>query len=172
MARPFCGEVAHARHAMAVREAPCDCGLDEIGGEEGKRDRHVDLPCAAALAHCDTLGFDSRVGHDLVEPAATLRNRCNQQRAVFRADGSDILGAPSFRYENFPAASRRCLSPWDFEHVMAVLLSLRIRGFGSCEFDEDLIWVDLRPDDMFVNENCVCNLGGDRLPPFRTEVCA
>src|SRR5215203_154020 len=71
-----------------------------------------------------------------------------------------MLGSPGFWYESFTAASRRCLSLRDFEHVMAVLLSLRIRGFGSCEFDEDLIWVDLRPDDMFVNENCVCDLGG------------
>jgi len=43
---------------------------------------------------------------------------------------------------------------------MAVLLSLRIRSFGNCEFDPDLVWLDLCPDDMSVNENCVCNLGG------------
>jgi len=73
---------------------------------------------------------------------------------------SDIVGSPGFRDENFTAAGRRCLLPRDFEHVMAVLLSLRIRSSGNCEFDEDLIWVDLRPDDMFVNENCVCDLGG------------
>jgi len=65
LARPLRGQVAHPRHAMAVREAPFDCGLDEVGREEGERDRHVDLPCAAALALRDTLGFDSRVGHDL-----------------------------------------------------------------------------------------------------------
>src|SRR5215207_9104850 len=93
LARPLCGQVTHPRHAMAVREAPFDCGLDEVGREEGKRDRHVDLPCAAALAHCDTLGFDSRVGHDLIEPAATLRNRCNQQRAVLGADRAGILNS-------------------------------------------------------------------------------
>jgi hypothetical protein len=40
------------------------------------------------------------------------------------------------------------------------LPSLRIRSFGNCEFDEDLVWVDLRPDNMFVNEGCVCDLGG------------
>ena len=43
---------------------------------------------------------------------------------------------------------------------MVVLLSLRIRSFGIFEFDEDLIWSDLRPGDMFVNENCVCDFGG------------
>ena len=35
---------------MAMRKTPFDCGLDEVGGEEGKRDRHVDLTCTAAVA--------------------------------------------------------------------------------------------------------------------------
>ena len=85
LTRPFRGQIAHPRHAMAVRKAPFDCSLDDVGCEECERDRHVDLPCAAALAHRDTFGFDSRVGHDLVEPTATLRNRCNQQRAVLES---------------------------------------------------------------------------------------
>ena len=56
LARPFGGQVGEASNAHAVRESPFDGGLDEIGCEEGERDRHVDLADAAALALGDAFG--------------------------------------------------------------------------------------------------------------------
>ena len=58
-------------------------------------------PSRAAMLSALAFG----IGHEFVEPAASPRNRCDQQRAVLGADGADILGSPGFRHENLAAAS-------------------------------------------------------------------
>jgi hypothetical protein len=49
LAGPFGRQVGEADYSHAMREPSFDCGLDEVGREEGKRDRHVDLADAAAV---------------------------------------------------------------------------------------------------------------------------
>jgi hypothetical protein len=54
LAGPFNRHVTEARHAYSVREPAINGRLDEVGRQEGKRDRHVDLAIAAAFALSDT----------------------------------------------------------------------------------------------------------------------
>ena len=67
-------EVAESGHAHSVRQTPIDSRLDEVRCEEGKRDRHVNLPRGAVL----TLGNAHRVrrgiSDEFVEPAAASCN--------------------------------------------------------------------------------------------------
>ena len=50
LTRPFGRQIGKAGHAHAVGKPAVDRGLDEIRGEEGERDCHIDLPNAAFLA--------------------------------------------------------------------------------------------------------------------------
>src|SRR5438874_10900733 len=53
---PFSRRIAEPFDADAARQAAFHGRLDEIGGEEGERDGHIDLPNAALLARaklCD-----------------------------------------------------------------------------------------------------------------------
>jgi hypothetical protein len=106
LAKPFGRQVAEARHPHPVWKSPIDCGPDEIGCEEGEGDCHVDLPHAAALTSGDAFGCRPGSGHEFAEPAASTRNRRNQQRAVLGANRAGIIGSSVLRYEDFTAASR------------------------------------------------------------------
>jgi hypothetical protein len=61
-----------------MRQPPRDGRVHEIGRQEGKRDRHVDLANAAPLALGDAFRMCGRVGKKFVKPAAPSRNRCDQ----------------------------------------------------------------------------------------------
>jgi hypothetical protein len=50
---PFGWQVGEASNAHAVRESTIDGSFDEIGCEEGKRDRHVYFADAAILTPRD-----------------------------------------------------------------------------------------------------------------------
>ena len=101
---PFRGQVAESGHAHSVGETPIDGRLDEVGREERERDRHVDLPHAAALTFGDAFGIRSGIGHEFVEPAAPPCNRCDQERAVLGTDGAGFLRRSGFGQENFTAS--------------------------------------------------------------------
>ena len=64
-----------------MRQLTGGCRSDPLGGKEGKRDCHVDLADAAALAPGDALGIDVGVGKKFGEPEAAASDRRNQQRA-------------------------------------------------------------------------------------------
>ena len=49
LARPFSRQIGEARNPHAARKSARDSCFDEIGREEGKRDRHIHLADAAAL---------------------------------------------------------------------------------------------------------------------------
>jgi hypothetical protein len=68
-----------------MRQPPRDGCFHQIGRQEAKRDRHVDLPNAALLALCDAFRVWVRVGKKFIEPAAASCNRCDQERAGLRA---------------------------------------------------------------------------------------
>ena len=79
--RPLGGHVGEAGHSHTMRQPSRDGRVHEIGRQEGKRDRHVDLPNAAPLALGDAFRICVRVGKKFVEPAAASRNRRHQERA-------------------------------------------------------------------------------------------
>jgi len=87
-----------------VGESPIDRCLDEVGREEGERDRHVDLPYTAALTSSDAFGIRSGVGNEFVEPTAPPCNRCDQDCAVLGTDGAGVLRGAGFGHENFAAS--------------------------------------------------------------------
>jgi hypothetical protein len=49
LARPFGGQVGEANNAHAVGKNAVDSGFDEVGGEEGERERQVHFASAALL---------------------------------------------------------------------------------------------------------------------------
>jgi hypothetical protein len=49
LARPLGRHVGKPRYANAAGQPALDRGLDELGGEEGERDRHVDISLVAAV---------------------------------------------------------------------------------------------------------------------------
>jgi hypothetical protein len=53
LARPFGRQIGEADNSHAMRETSFDRSLDQFGREEGKRDCHVDLANAAAVARRD-----------------------------------------------------------------------------------------------------------------------
>ena len=127
MARLICRQVAHSRYTRAVRKASFDCGLDEVRCDEGERDRHVDLPEATALALRNAHSVGGRASHELVEPAASVSNRRDQQRAVLGADGSGILGSAGLRHEKEKRLKRNGL----VSELLAsqLLAALQPRGY-------------------------------------------
>jgi hypothetical protein len=95
--RPLGGHVGEAGHSHAMRQPPRDGRVHEIGRQEGKRDRHVDLANAAPLALGDAFRICVRVGKKFVEPTAASRNRCHQERAGLRAYRTSSGQRSSFR---------------------------------------------------------------------------
>ena len=74
LTRPFDREIAELGHAHTVRQTPIDGCLDEVGCEEGKRDRHVDLPRGAVLTFGNTCCVRRGICDEFVEPAAASCN--------------------------------------------------------------------------------------------------
>src|SRR5262249_29194033 len=75
LAGPFSRQVGEADYSHAMRKASIDCSLDEVGRQEGERDRHVDLADAAVVARRDACRICRGVGDELIEPAAPAGNR-------------------------------------------------------------------------------------------------
>jgi hypothetical protein len=88
---------SQAGHSHSVGASPVDGCLDEVGREEGERDRHVHLPHTAALTSGDALDIRSGVGNEFVEPTAAPCNRCDQDCAVLGTDGGGRLEAVRLR---------------------------------------------------------------------------
>jgi hypothetical protein len=64
-----------------MREPSFDRRLDEVGREEGKRDRHVDLADAAAVSRRDAFRIRSRIGDEFIEPF--ISNRLSNSACAF-----------------------------------------------------------------------------------------
>ena len=77
LAGPFGRQVGEADNPHAMRKASFDRSLDEVGGEEGKRDCHIDLANAAAVSRCDAFRTRSRIGDEFIEPTTPAGNRCD-----------------------------------------------------------------------------------------------
>jgi hypothetical protein len=82
--RPRGGHVGEAGHSHAMRQPPRDGRFHEIGRQEGKRDRYVDLPNAAPLALGDAFRICVRVG------------KKGFRRRLWRSDRPIIYAATNF----------------------------------------------------------------------------
>ena len=87
-----------------MRQPTIDGRLHEVGRQEGERDRHVDLACAAALALRDTFDAGFCILDKLVEPSAAPRDRRDQGRAGLGTDRSDVLRLDGVRQKNITAS--------------------------------------------------------------------
>ena len=70
---PFGRQVAEAHNSYSMWKSSLDGSLDEVGREEGERDRHIDLADATLLSLRDAVR--GCVSHELIEPAAINRSR-------------------------------------------------------------------------------------------------
>src|SRR5262249_2424313 len=81
----------------------------EIGRQEGKRDRHVDLPNAAPLALGDAFRICVRVGKKFVESSALSMPR--SRRIPPPMTEQPAAGAPQASTADPNAEGPRCLKP-------------------------------------------------------------
>jgi hypothetical protein len=68
--------------------------------KECKRDRHVDLPGAAALALCNGLHVGVWVARKLIEPTAPAGDRCDKHRPSFGTDRTRVFGRGGATHQN------------------------------------------------------------------------
>jgi hypothetical protein len=86
---PFGRRIAEPFDADAAGEATFYGRFDKIGGEEGERDGHVDLPDAAFLAIAELCDRSHPTGDHIIQPATPSRDGADQARPaleLFRAD--------------------------------------------------------------------------------------
>ena len=104
LTRPFGGQIGEASHSHSVREPPLDGGLDEIGREEGERDRHVDLAGRCILALRDA--FDVGCRDRSISSLSQRRPRAidaTKVRAGLGTDRASVVAADPVRQKNFTA---------------------------------------------------------------------
>src|SRR6267142_2153601 len=124
LARPFGRQIAQPNNSHSVWKPSINSFLHEVGREEGERDRHVDPPHTASFAVCNVFGIRSRIGHKLIQPSASPRDRCDQECAVLVTDRTDVLMSLEFRHENLAPSGGWCLAPRYFDHLAALSLPL------------------------------------------------
>src|SRR5436189_2532559 len=88
LARPLGWRMAQSGDANTAWQSTCDSGPDQIGRQEGERDGHVDLPCAAPLALGDAFGACVCVSEKFIKPPTAPCDRCDQERAGLGSDWS------------------------------------------------------------------------------------
>jgi hypothetical protein len=158
LAGPFGRQVGEADNSHAMRKASFDRSVDEIGREEGKRDRHVDLADAAAVSRRDARRACRRVRDELIEPAAPAGNRGDQESAVLgthcagqtqkesypNSPGASyyVLRARRLGHEYLTASFEWRLVPGDLQHIAA---SRPLGADSVGELDHQLIRLDLDP---------------------------
>ena len=89
-----------------MRKPSFDRRLDEVGREEGERDRHVDLSNAAALSLRDGFHVCGWVSRKLLEPSASARvngprNLPSLGPAIFPTLAGLVISRLSDRYLRF-----------------------------------------------------------------------
>jgi hypothetical protein len=138
LAGPFGRQIGEADNPHAVREPSFDGSLDEVGREEGKRDRHVHLADATAISCCDGLRIRRRIRDKFIEPTSPSRDRCNQERAVLGPDCASVLRRHGCGHQNLTASSEWRFMPRDPQHI-ASARSLGADAFSVSQLDHQLI---------------------------------
>ena len=70
----FGRRIAETGNSNSARQTTFDSRLDQIGCEEGERDRHVDFADTALLARGDLFGICCSASDDFIEPTPTAVN--------------------------------------------------------------------------------------------------
>ena len=146
-------------------EPPFDGGLDEVGCEEGERDRHVDLAHAAALALGDDFDACRGAGDEFIEPAAAAGDGGNQERTALGADRTGVFDG---MLDSGTRISRRRIMEV-FRHGTSIrsrtlIFALTSAICRSVQFDDQLVGSNLDPDQMVADE-----LSVSRLPHARRD---
>ena len=141
LARPFSRRIGEASNSHSMRELARDSCFDEIGREEGKRDRHIHLADAAALTLRNGFRGCRRIRGKLGEPTTSPDNRRDQCGARFRPDRTDVSWRP-LRQENFAAPFSDRLLPRNLQSALG------IGSFCSGKFDNQLLPLNLDARDM------------------------
>src|SRR5262245_32773631 len=102
-----------------MRKASFNRSLDQIGREESKRDRHVDLANAAAIARRNARRVCRRVRDELTGPAAPAGNRGDQKSAVLGTHCAGVLRARRLGHEYLTASFEWRLVPRYLQHIVA-----------------------------------------------------
>ena len=121
LASPFSRQIGEASNSHSMREPARDSCFDEIGGEEGKRDRHVHLADAAALTLRNGFRVCCRIRGKLGEPTTSPGNRCDQCGARFRPDRTNVSWRHPLRQENFAAPFSYRLLPGPAKRVRCAI---------------------------------------------------
>ena len=138
LAGPFGRQVGEADYSHAMGESSFDRSLDEVGREEGKRDRHVDLADAAAVSGRDAFRIRRRVRDELIEPATPAGDRCDQESAVLGTYCAGVLRRHGRGHENLTASSEWRLAPRYLQHI-AASRPLGADSFCVGQLDQQLI---------------------------------
>ena len=142
LASPFSRQIGEASNSHSMREPARDSCFDEIGREEGKRDRHVHLADAAALTLRNGFRVCCRIRGKLGEPTTSPGNRCDQCGARFRPDRTNVSWRHPLRQENFAAPFSYRLLPRNMKSALAT------DAFQFGKFDKQLLPLNLDARDM------------------------
>jgi hypothetical protein len=93
--RPCGRKVGEAGDTHSMGQPPIDGRLDEIRGEEGKRNRHIHFPDATILSLCDVVRGCGRVNDQFTEPTASAGNGGDQGSARFQTHWTSVVGLDS-----------------------------------------------------------------------------
>jgi len=99
---PCGGQVGEAGNAHAMRKSTFNRRFDEIGREERKRDRHIDLAHAAFLACCDMLYVGYRARDELIEPTTAACDCVDQSHPPLDPSRTNFVLMNTVGYKDLP----------------------------------------------------------------------
>ena len=111
LTRPLGRAIAETGNSKSARQATFDGHFDQIGCEEGQRDRHIDLADAAFFARGDLFDISHGARDDFIEPAPATSARRDELGAGLRTNRASILRCCEFWHDNLAPPFRRCLLP-------------------------------------------------------------
>ena len=128
LARPLGWRIAQSGDANTAWQSTCDSGPDQIGGQEGERDGHVDLAYTAPFSLRDAFRICVCASDKFIKPVAAAGNRCNQGRAGLRPYRTNMLRREPHRCKNLPPPRQWRLVPRDMKGVVSSVLVALVVG--------------------------------------------
>src|SRR6516164_4631858 len=108
LTRPLGRVTAETGNSKSARQATFDGRFDQIGCEEGQRDRHIDLADAAFFARGDLFDISHGARDDFIEPAPATSDRRDELGAGLRTNRASILRCCEFWHDDLAPPFRRC----------------------------------------------------------------
>ena len=126
-------------------QASFDCGLDDVGGEEGERQSHPDRTLGLALSQSERLQSLEWIGHKFTQPTMGVAKRLDENRArvgAHRSGAGLCIGDP---LNDLTLAIGRWRRPWKRESPPARLCLGNLRQYGV-NWISDQGWARLRAE--------------------------